>query len=159
MPTKLWDVRAALVDLLTETLNVPVFDGPVARKTPPKTFVLVGTDGGESGTGEASADGYETRQSWAALGSTGRRNEEGEIVCAAWAWSGSTDLTDVRTTVRDLTDQIEAALVADRQLGGVLPAGHGAELARFSLTERQREGGGYVRATLTVAYTTRLTPS
>lgn len=157
MPTKLWAVHAALTDLFTEQLAVPVYDGPVANTTPPATYVLVGTDGGETGTGEANADnGAESEQSWGAIGPTDHRMEQGEVVCAVWSWSGSTDMAGPRATVKDLVDRIEAALLADRHLGDVLKPGGAAEFRRVAWRLSQRKSGAVFRAVVVVGYSAYL---
>ncbi len=156
MPSKLWAVHQALTDLFSLTVAVPVFNGPVAQAQMPPAFVLVGTDGGETGTGEGASEGTSARQSWAALAGRSRQ-EEGEVICAAWAWSGSTDITPLRATATGLTDQMEAAVFADKKLGGVLGASGNCEVTALARWEAQRAAGAVVRVSLTVAYTARLT--
>ena len=86
MPTQLWAVRAALVELYTSEVDpIAVFDGPVVT-TPPKTFVLVGSDGGDTGVGDSVEDGSEYEQTESSMGGNGWRDEVGRITCAAWAW-------------------------------------------------------------------------
>jgi hypothetical protein len=157
MPTRLWAVRNALA-AITITSGASVHNGPLPPKsTPPKQFLLIGSDGGADGFGgELGDDATSIEQSESELGNNWR-NEEGDIVCAAWVWSGGTDLVPLRAAASAITDEVEAFLIADRSLGGVLtPPG----LARFTglrFQETQTSKGAVVRALFTVSYRALLT--
>jgi hypothetical protein len=157
MPTVLWAVRTALVDLFNETLDVPVFEGPlVANATPPKRFVLVGSDGGDDGQGNPSDDGAVIRQSPSALGNDWH-DEDGDIVCAVWRWAGDTDMTLLRADVEAAVAQLESAIRADRTLGGVLVAGYRAGITEQRVRETQTSQGAVIRVAFTVSYRTLVT--
>lgn len=151
MPTALWAVRDALVPIFTTAVApVVVFNGP-AVKAPPKRFLLVGSDGGDSGMGDSDEDGAVIEQSVSSLGNTWR-DERGVITCAAWAWSGDTKLDQVRTHVSDVLDAVETALRSDRTLGGVLAPPGRVEFGGIRIRERQTAEGAVIRAVFTVSY-------
>lgn len=155
MPSAVWDLCDALVDLFNEALDVPVFDGPVSRTTLPKTYVFVGSDGGDAGTGEDATDAMTADQEWADIGG-GRRLEVGEITCAVWAWSGSKSFPPVRSQVESVLDTIEATLKANRAMPGVLTGGT-VGMSRVSIRQRHVEEGAVVRAVFTVGFRSLLT--
>lgn len=158
MSTKLWAVRTGLVTVFTAAMptDVQVFDGPMTYTTPPKRFLLVGTDGGEDGGG-ATDDGSTIRQELSDLGPGIWRSEAGEIVCAAWAWSGDTKFVPLRTAIAEITDACETAL-ADRTLAGILPhPSFGVEFGAVRFREEQTPNGAVARAVFTVSYSALLT--
>lgn len=157
MPTRLWDVHAALLVLCrAATPNVKVFDGPVPRgPAPPTKFVLVGSDGGETGY-ESGEDGLVSRQAASRLGNNWR-DEAGDVLCAAWAWSGDTNLAPLRAAVTAITDAIETAIQTDRSLGGVLEHPGLAEVTEVRFTDAQTPKGAVSRAVFTVSYGALLT--
>jgi hypothetical protein len=157
--TRLWDVRSALLTTFKGVVprDVEVIDGPLTASTPPKAFVLVGSDGGEDGYG-ARDDGASVRQRRSKLGPGGWRDEDGAVVCSVWAWDGNRRFDRLRVKVRELVDLCEAAVAADRSLDGLLttpPAG--AELTELAFREDQFTKAAVVRATFTIAYTAVLT--
>lgn len=156
--TELWAVRTGLVTVFTAAMpsGVQVFDGPMTHTTPPKRFLLVGTDGGDDGSG-ANDDGSSIRQELSDLGPGTWRAEDGEVVCSAWAWSGDTKFEPLRTAVAAITDACET-VVADRTLGGILPPpAFGAEFGTVRFREEQTPSGAVVRAVFTVTYGALLT--
>lgn len=158
MPSRLWDVRAALLEIFTTAVGsgVTVFDGPLTQETWPERFLLVGTDGGDVGTGD-SADGA-TSEQVAYPGANDWRAETGEITCAVWAWAGTPEFTDLRTDARALVEACEGALYTDRTLGGLfVEQGYGAEFSEVRLREFQAEGGAVVRAAFSVKYRALIT--
>lgn len=161
MPTRLWAVRDALFDLAKAHAGtgVEVFNGPLpAKSTPPKKFVLIGTDGGDDGFGSAFGDEASTiEQTESDLGGNGWRDEDGLIICAAWAWSGDTDLAPVRSTTSDIVLAIEAAVRADRTLGGVLILPGLATFTSARFQEAQTSKGALARALFTVSYRALIT--
>jgi hypothetical protein len=157
MNTKLWVVRSGLVDLFGDTVEVPVINGPVAQTGQPETCVLVGTDGGDFGTGEGEAAGISARQGWASVSTQGLRDEEGEVVCSVWGWSGSTDLTATRTTVETAFSAVADAIHANRKFTAVLGNGGWIELGAFDQREVQRAKGADCRVAFAVRYSARLT--
>lgn len=158
MPTLVWDVRSALVDLFTETLDVKVFDGPQSRAAVPKSYVLVGTDGGDTGQGEDGGDFATTSQELSPMGPGTWRDETGEIVCSLWVWGGSTTFAPLRASATAVLDSIELALRSDRTLGDLLAPGGGyAELGSVRIREDQTENGARLRAVFTVSFRALLT--
>lgn len=155
MPTRLWAVRAQLVTIFATitppTADFAVFDGPMSRTSPPKSFLLVGTDGGETGGGDEREDGATAEQTLSPMANNWRE-ESGEVVCAAWAWSGETDFVALRTTVKAIADAAETLIQGDRTLGGVLVKPALAEVTALRLREVQTTNGAFVRGAFTVSY-------
>jgi hypothetical protein len=151
MPSKLWAVRAALVTTFSAGItDTTVFDGPMTRTTPPSSFLLVGTDGGDD-SGGADEDGAVATQQLSSLGNNWR-DEVGEVICAAWVWSGDTAFPALRTTAKAIVDVAEALVLADRTLGGVVVPPGFAEFTAWRLREVQTSKGAFVRASFTVSY-------
>jgi hypothetical protein len=175
MSTKLWVVRAALTTEVTDAVDADVlaalaavyddgrdvsfaaYDGPLSSTTLPETFILVGTDGGETGHGNDAVDGCVVAQELSPMGNNWR-DERGEITCAAWAHGGSTDIVPLRQLVTILVDVVEVRLQTDRSLGGAIDPRLGrAEFAGMRVRELQTPKGAVVRAVFTVSYTATLT--
>lgn len=150
MSTKLWAVRDALVTAFG-VVDADVFAGPRPKSANPKRYVLVGSDGGETGV-ESTEDGLTAEQTASALGPGTWRDETGSILCAVWAWSGNSSVTTDETDARVLFDACEDALAADRSLAGLLIAGGLAELASISVRESLLRSGPYVRISFGVNY-------
>lgn len=161
MPSLLWSVREALYELLAETLvGTQVYDGPRTAGDVPKKFVVVGADSDDpfSAPGELEPDDTLTAtatQEWSTMGPGAWRTEKGSVLCTAVAWSGDSKFGPLRAQVEELVDAIEAALLADRQLGGAI--GTGVELAEVRVWERRTKKGAAVGAVLAVAYESELT--
>lgn len=158
MPSLLWDVRSALLTIFKTAVGseVTVFDGPLSHTTVPPRFLLVGTDGGDDGTGD-SADGATSEQTESPMANNWRA-ETGEVTCAAWAWDGATAFPILRTQAIEIVSACEEALYVDRTLGGLLqPQGYMADFAGFRLRETQEETGAVVRAAFTVKYRALIT--
>lgn len=151
MPAVLWDVRAALFTVFGGIADLDVFDGPMTRTTPPRQFLLVGTEG-EFPASSASDDGASADQSASSLSGSNMWDETGEIVCAAWAWSGGTDFAPLRVAARGIVDAAEGLVMADRTLGGVLAPPGLAWFSGLRLREVQTTSGAFVRAAFTIAY-------
>lgn len=153
MPSALRDVRSALFDLFTEALDpVPVFNGPRTRSAAPKEYLLVGVNGIE----ELEA-GMRSGQAPSTL-SGDWRDEAGEIDCTAVAWSGDTSMDPIRAAAESIVDTCEAAIVADRHLGGLLtPAHHLASITGLDIRELRTAKAATVEAVFTVVYSTTLT--
>lgn len=155
--TRLWDVRAALVDLFTTALADPtwaVTDGVPARRATPKHFVLVGTDGGDTGTGEGSEDTSTATLVRSEISVTAARAETGRVVCAVWRWSGSpADMPTLRADVKAAIDVAAEAVNTDPALGGVLAdSDGGAFVSGVRITEQQTQAGPFVRGAFDVSY-------
>lgn len=155
MSTLLWAVRDALVALCATAVpaGTTIFNGPAAKTTLPRSYVLVGSDGGDTGVGDGAGlqDGGEAEQSEHPIGN-GFRQERGSVPCSAWAWDGGTDLAPHRVTVGGLIDPFVAAIEADRTLGGLLDPGWFAEVTGLRLREAQTSKGAIAGAVITVSY-------
>ena len=158
MKTSLWDVQAELVSRFTAALpDVTVFDGPRIRGgTTPRQFLLVGSDGGDSGH-ESLDDGLSAEQEPSDLGPGGWRDETGTITCSAWAWSGHSSIAASRAASRAILDTCETVITADPTLSGLLDGGGINQVARVSSNESQRAGGPVVRLVFTVTYRALIT--
>lgn len=156
MASALWVVRPALLAILEDAAassGATVYDGPRPRGETPKLFLLVGAN---SGLEEGSA-ALRSVQSPSSLSGTWRE-EIGEIDCVAVAWTGEGDMTTIRNDAKSLIDACEAAINADRSLGGVLTLRSNlAELTRLDIREERTDKGPFVEATFTVSYGTVLT--
>lgn len=161
MPTRLWDVRDQLVTIFEAALadpKVAVYSGPLPPKTTaPKQYVLVGSDGGDTGSGEGSDVGMTAEQDFADISRTGRRNERGEIQCAVVRWHGDASFVKLRVETDATLGALEAALVADAKLGAVLAPSGWARFSRLAIRETQTDAGARIIAVFTVSYEARLT--
>lgn len=154
MATLLWDVQAALATVFAAAVTpTDVFSGPRPRTgSAPRTFLLIGADGGDTGVNDGlSDDGLRANQVPSPMGNNWR-DETGAILCAAWAWSGDTPLGPLRTDVQQLFDACAGALRADRTLDGVLGAAGIAQMSGIAIRETQTQKGPFVRAGFTVTY-------
>lgn len=161
MATKLWDAHARINTLFTTTLTddeVTVYDGPVPHGTSLKNWVLVGSDGGETGVGEGSDDGLTVTQELSDEGPGTWLLELGEITCAVWTWNGGTEFGPLRATAQSILSQLEAAIATDRQLTGLLVKPGFAHVAGIRYHQAQIEKGAQIRAAFTVSYRTLLIP-
>lgn len=114
---------AQLVTQLDAALDVPVFDGPAFGDDARSSWLEVGIGDPNDPEGVAAT----SRMEWRGLGARSR-DEEIEIFCAAWAWTGDDGLTAPRALAYELAAEAEAALVADPSLGGVALFGGVSEL-------------------------------
>lgn len=162
MPTQLWAVQDTLFTLFTEAVagedKVRVFRGPRERSgSAPRGAVLVGADGGDTGTDPPLEDALTAEQNLDSMGPGTWRREQGSILCAVWTWTGSKDVQIARSSSMSLFELCEAALVADPTLGGLLVADGRAEISNFSVREQLTNGGPVVRVAFVVAYSALLT--
>lgn len=146
------DLNSVLVGLhatLDAALAEDVYDGPTVTSGTEKVFVLVGSTGEDD-------DAATTDLSLSNLGNRWD-DESGEIVCSAWATSGSTDIPALRVTAAALVEACRDAVNASPRLG-VLPTGYIARVAgRVALRQSQTSKGAAVRFTFTVTYSSLLT--
>ena len=110
-------VRAVVAAL---TAHLPagtlVIAGPGVTDAGNQQYVLVGVDDADETTYSKAVTGS---QSWAQLGGM-FRDEVFTIHCVAVAWNGDADALAAMDAVFALMAGIEAALVLDPSLGGVL---------------------------------------
>jgi hypothetical protein len=153
MPSAIRDVRSKLFTIFDAALaGTQVFDGPRPRSTAPKKYLVVGVNGID----EAEA-GIRSTQVQSSL-SGDWREEAGEIDCTAVAWDGGDDMTKIRADVESMVDICEAAVVADRTLGGILTLNHSlAETTRVDVREQRTDKGPFVECVFTISYATVLT--
>lgn len=157
----MWDVRTGLIDTFTPVAvaaSAKLFDGPRRRGDTPKLFLVVGADSDDPFDAPVDVDDTLTglvRQGWSAEGPGTWRDEAGSVLCTVVAWSGDDEFAPLRARVRSFVDDLEAALIADRQLGDTV--GAGVELAEMRVWERRRADGIAVGAVLDIAYQSLLT--
>ena len=155
MSTLTREVQNALVALFTTALDgvADVYDGPRKRTGNPTQYLIVGVNGlDESGPAVRSTQGPSTMSGdW--------RDEAGEIDCTLVTWTGDPDgLDTIRATSDTTIGLCEAAVNADRRLGGLLqPANNFAHLTALDLREAQTSKGPFVEAVFTISYSTVLT--
>lgn len=147
---RLDDVIAALVARFTSAVSPTlVFDGPNDQAASSPAFVLVGSTGEDEDGATLDAD-------WSPVGPGRWREEAGEVVCSAWAYSGGRDLPARRAIALGLATSCAESVHQDRSLGGIL-TGNGAQVSRFRYQPRQTTEGAVVRVVFTVSYRTLLT--
>lgn len=153
MPSQLWAVQDALAAVLTSALDVRVLNGPEKLVgNPPPVMVLVGGDG------ETADDDFATAtQTRSGMGNDWRE-EAGTVTSVIWAQSGS-DLAALRAAAKTVLDDCEAAIQADRTLGGALDDKTAAlaEVTEVRKREYQTKAGPVVRVTFVVSYGALLT--
>lgn len=158
MPTtQLFAVRRGLETLFGKALDgtgTVVFDGPRSHGEMPKKFLTIGTDGGDTGTGEGSGDTSTATLARSQYSATDARDETATVTCAVWRWSGEADdLPQLRLDVETVLDLCVEAVTTDRTLGGVLdPNDDGAYVASVRITEQQTTAGPFVRAAFDINY-------
>lgn len=138
------DVIATLISTFDAALSVPVVDGPQPASVAYDRYVTVGATGEPGDVAVASLEP-------SGLGPGTWRDEFGSVDCAAWAWSGGTDIPILRAAALALAEQCLAAVWADRTLGGLLQV-PGATTGEVRYEPAQTDKGAIVRATFTVAY-------
>jgi hypothetical protein len=147
---KLNDVITTLVTRWTAlatpggTLDgVLVFDGPPVTPASTMDLVIIGDDGGQD-----SGDQSTFEQGWVDLACT-RREETGEVLCAAISSYGATDIRTRRDRVDVLLTACENDLRSDQTLGGVV---YSATFLRGNSTGMQNTAGAAVVTPFTVRY-------
>lgn len=138
-------VHAALVALLPTLTPAPqvTYDGPPVTGDAPLTYATVGYVFGEDSGGDWRTDTTNSMQIEEA-GSV-----RGEIVAA----TGSADIATVRAQAFAIASAFEAAVRADRRLGGALSA-QGTATLRFDVVPAQTTSGAAQRLPFSLDYTT-----
>lgn len=154
MDTALWQVRDALVTVFTGAVDAStkVYPGPRPKGDNPKRYVLVSSDGGDTGIGEATDEGMTASQEPSDLGHGMWRDESGTVVCSVWAWTGNTSFTSSEATAREIFGQCAGAVAADRSLGGLLVLPGLAEVESLSIRESLISNSPTVRIAFSVNY-------
>lgn len=143
MPSRLDDVQAALVAAFAAALAAPVYDEDPVTNEADTQFVIVGDDW------DPDSDATSTfTQEWADLAATSRY-ERGSIPCVAVASSGDTDPAAVRQQAYALLAGCEAAVRADRSLGGLVMI---AQLEGGATRLVQTTQGPFVSAQFDITY-------
>lgn len=148
--SRLDDVTAALIaawQVLPALEGVAFYDGPGVSQSSDSALILIGDDG------DPESDAVSTfEQEWANFSHT-RRNERGEIPCAAIAQSGDTDMNGRRVRAFQLLAACESALLADPTLGDVV---YSVEFVGGSAVPVQNTRGAAMVAPFIVRYWTQL---
>lgn len=162
MATMVWAVQDALLGALTgpaEDAGARVFDGQRKSGDTPKLFLVVGSDSDDPFTDPddvVDALASTAQQSSSTLGAGDWRDERGGVLCSIVAWSGAADFSPLRTMAAAVLSASEAAVAADRSLGGLL-VGPGAELGEIRVWERRTKQGTAVGVVFTVTYQATIT--
>lgn len=127
--------------------GVTIYDGPPATEDDPRLVLLIGDDGNPESDAETT---YE--QSWVDMACT-RREETGEILCAVIVQTGDTSFDAPRSRAKSIVAALQAALVADMTLGGVV---YSATFDRGSARPLQNESGAAVVQPFTIRYRTQV---
>lgn len=105
-------VTDAVVALLDAQLTIPVFDGvPVTSDYIPDAVIIGNQPGKDDGAAGMISQEYHE------LGVGAKRNETGEIRCAAMSQTGDDTLSVVRSNVLATVATVEAALRTSINLG------------------------------------------
>lgn len=165
LPPTLWDVRSKLYELFRDAVAAApeirgrrpvVFEGTRSREATPELFLLVGAGTtlddqlatGNDPWGRLVGSSDPMSPSW--------RIKEGEIDCAAVAWSGSPDdRPSLREDVSALVAVCEQALVGDPRLGGLLEGENFAELTVEEFRDPHTDKGPFAEVVFTVSYRQR----
>ena len=143
--TTAWPVVAAkLVDLFTAAGASQVFYGQPVTASSAKEYVTVGFVEDDDGGGYAIEPIYDGTM----LGETG------SVVCQIVAQSGDTDISVHRSRVFAIADAFQAAVRADRTLGGVLST-DGTCTTEVAVRGLQNQGGSAQSLVITANYSTR----
>lgn len=138
------DALVALGRADTALADVRVTDGPEVTETGVQDWLIVGFDGDASGDFQAA----QTVGGWAGLGT--RREEQFQVMVAAIAQRGDTDVRAARVRAYEIGARVEEWLTADPSIG----LGRGqveAAIEASQLTQDQTDKGAQAVLLLTVA--------
>lgn len=164
LPATLWDVRAALYELFRDALaaseirgrRATVYEGTRSKGPTPNLFLLVGASSTLDDELTTANDVWGRLTSSADPMSADWRIEEGEIDCAAVAWSGSVDdRPALRADVAAVVATCEQALVADPRLGGLLTGENTAQMLGQEFRDPITELGPFAEVVFTIGYRQR----
>lgn len=140
------EVIAALASRFTTAVTPTlVFDVPSPNVVNNDSFIVVGSDGEDD-------DGATVDLVPSDLGPGTWHDENGDVVCSAWAAHGGTDLAGTRDTAAQLAEACVAAVRADRTLGGLLEGAGRATVSALRYRSVQTPKGAFCRFTFTVSY-------
>lgn len=148
MGSRVPEVLDALVALATADAalaDVRVSDGPEVTDSSARDWLIVGFDGDPAGDFQAA----QTVGGWAGLGA-GHREEQFQVMVAAIAQRGDTDVRAARTRAYEIGARVEEWLAADPSIG----LGRGeveAAIEASQLTQDQTSQGVQAVLLLTVA--------
>lgn len=142
------DVLAALVTIFGTAVGTTasVYDGLPATSAADTAFVVVGDDGDPT-SGDTPAGTVTQARMLDRI--DGRTTETGDVTCALICQTGDDDLPGLRSTSRGLMAQLEAAVRADRTLGGVVIR---SNVDTVDLWQIRNANGAAVRRVFTVHY-------
>lgn len=159
-PTILPDVIDALVTMAKEwpTLGnsvedgttVMVYDGPETIRSTSRRTLYVGIDDPDTDNAPIAA---EVEQQYVGLGSP--REEEGNVFLTAEAWSGSTNVREIRNAAFGIVAEVAKMVRADATLRGTVQPGW-AQVGRFQLRQNNVDTGAVARVTFQVIYKGRI---
>jgi hypothetical protein len=133
-----WHVQ----NLPTITGIANVYDGPPVTGDEPNQYIVVGA----TATGDTGGDAAQT------YGEDGfGLYEDGTILCDVVAQTGDVDVATMRTQAFALVDSWNAALRADRTLGGLMNPNNNIELTVTPIPVQNNQGSA-VRLLVTVSY-------
>lgn len=131
--------------------NATVFDGDGLDDSG-DDYLMVGWDDPDNDRGNSG----EARQSWAGLGARAR-DEEGTVTCLVLCRDGGNQIATARASAKAITDQIEADLRSDPNLGGAVPGlmwiGYGT---RTDLKQWLSDRGAVAQLTFELAFKARI---
>lgn len=139
------DALVALARTDPALADVRVSDGPEVTDTSARDWLIVGFDGDPAGDFQAA----QTVGGWAGLGARSRE-EQFQVMVAAIAQPGSTDVRAARVRAYEIGGRVEAWLAADPSIG----LGRGeveAAIEASQLTQDQTAQGVQAVLLLTVA--------
>lgn len=139
------DALVALGRADTALADVRVSDGPEVTDTGAQDWLIVGFDGDASGDFQAA----QTVGGWAGLGARSRE-EQFQVMVAAIAQRGDTDVRAARVRAYEIGARVEEWLAADPSIG----LGRGeveAAIEASQLTQDQTDKGAQAVLLLTVA--------
>lgn len=165
-PATLWAVRTRLTEIFRDAIaasttrgrHARVYEGTRDVGGTPDLFLLVGAPSALDDELTVDVPPWGRLTSGPdPMGPGSWRLEEGEIDCAAVAWTGSADgRPELRLDVADVVATCEAALVADPMLGGLLEGEHRAQLAGQEYRDPLTADGPFAEVVFTVVYTQRV---
>lgn len=140
------EVIAALVTMFRDAVPVNVYDGGDPTSVNQGDFVLVGS------TGILDEDGAIVTREGSTLGAGEWADEDGEVLCSSWSWTGGTDMAARRAAALVNANLCVDAIAADRTLGGLLVNPGLAQVTELRYQPRQTAEGTQCRILFSVSY-------
>lgn len=164
LPLSMWDLRSGLFEMFRDALagseirgrKAQVFEGTRTRGTTPDLFLLVGSPSALDDELTIANDPWGRLESTPDPMSVQWRINEGEIDCAAVAWSGSPgDRPSLRADVSAVVGTCERALVNDPRIGGRLDGENMAQIIGQEFRDPLTSKGPFAEVVFTVGYRQR----